>query len=299
MLNSARLGFAFFPRKTTVEQADKYIEAVYEAFPGCITMLSALQVNENAPGVEVKDKPFITFTTNSKTHQDLVSRAAPFLAAARFSYKLDYLFFNTAMLRYPVDVFIDFVKKSLVSLPVADIVMGEPPILSPEKVEEFVREHTADLDKQTVRQRLLSDAFNSFVTCNALGTKTINVNAGMFRIRTQQEVLKTLLCMHQFEDFSLVCPLYLLHMYFQFENGTLPVENIYLTELGFNMEKAAKETAHLFDLLARMGKHQMVSKMVSDFFVPGGPCSRWAGQKDSDWFEKVFVEEVRKHYLGP
>lgn len=302
MPNEAKLAFAFLPRRTTVEQTDEYIKAVYEEFTGeedekrCVTVLSALQVTSSPPDLDVTNKPFITDIVGSKRNQDLWARAKPILAIASVA-GIDYLFFNTGMIRYSVEVFIEFVKQSFEVFPTVELVVAEPPILSPNKVEEFVSGHSKELDKAAVRQRLLADAFIDFVVCKALNTdKFYNLNPGIFRLRTTEEVLSSLLCAKQYGDNSLVCPQFLWQMRYGFDFKMLPIKDISLKKLGFNLEKAAQEIFFIFDLAAKSGEHQVISTMVDDFFRPEGPCSRWASQKDRDWFHDVLRKRVEKLY---
>lgn len=289
MQNQFKLGFAFFPRKATVEQTDAYIKMVYEAFPECITLLSALQINDNAPEIDVKNKPYITYITDSKLMQDLMARGYILLAAAR-TFELDYLFFNSGMLRYSAETFIQFVKQSIEMCPVKALVIGEPPILRPES------DGLQTIDKQAVRWRLITDSFINYVICRALDKQISNVNAGVFRVRTSKDVLKELMCVPHYEDNTLLCPQLLWHLHYQFGSENLQIKNINLAQLGFNLEKAVKETVFIFILAADTGKHKKIEELATDFLAPGGPCSRWICQSDKDWFWDIFIPMVTKAY---
>jgi hypothetical protein len=287
MTKPFKLGFAFMPRKATEQEVDDYLKRMYETFPDCTIMLSALHLNDVSFDI---NKPFLHFVTACRHRHDLVARYYALIAQARVE-GLDYLVFNLGLKRYPADVFAAFAREAQTAYPAADLVIGEPHIDDTGPASDFAQA----IGQEKVRQRLLVDSFINFALARALDRDYANFNAGVFAIRTKKDVVKTLLSVEHYEDSTLVCPQIVWHLdRAGFLVRKLTVRSISLHHLGFNLQKAIREINYILKLMAASGRQMLLAEAVDSFFATCEFVRQWVAPKDIEWFWSVVVEGLRK-----
>jgi len=287
-----KIGFALLPQKATMEQTQVFLQELKEHFPNAATLVSTLQISDGYSDPQVKNNPYVTFATSCNVRQDLVARAFILLAVAR-TMELDYLVFNTDILRYDLEATRQFVDQAGNMLPHLDIVFGEPPIFNPYS-REFRPEDITALEISKVRYRLLVDTLiNSILSRNGYS----NINAGIFCLKTSRSVLRTLSAVQHYEDSSLVCSQMAWHLRLNnFRIGSVPVQDIKLGTLGFNLDKAVAEINFVMNMVGNSlgGKSIVLADKVSDLFHKQTHFNRWVSRADEEWFYEVVVPSLRK-----
>jgi len=299
-----KIGFALIPQKETIEEIQSFLEGLKKSFPDAKILLSTLQVNPEYSDpkhlANLLANPYITFATLCKIKQDLVARAYNFLDPAR-TLELDYLIFNTGVLRYDLDTTKHFVSLCQ-ELPFPDIIFGEPPILNPGKLtfnEKGRKVHEAQVEAlkiQKVRQRLVIDTLiNSILTKPNEDYR--NINAGLFCLKTTKDVLRRLTSVQRYEDSSLVCSQMAWHLgRLGFTEDSVPVNDIKLDTLGFNLEKAVNEVQFVIDMVCSSSGCgvAVLAEKVGDLFHKQTFYNRWISSADEEWFYEVVVPRLRK-----
>lgn len=289
MATPIKIAFAFMPQKATEKQVDDYLQDVKKAFPDSVAMISALRINGYIADI---NKPFLNFATSDQEKLNLLFRYYLLLERAMRG-QADYLFANLGILRYPFDVFADFVRNAIHLPPSTHLIIAEPLI---------DMRHPGlgkALENVKIRQRLLTDSFINFFLSETLHVNYANINAGMFGIRLTREVLRALRSTENDEDTSLVCP----RIYWRlrgaetnFEIRKMMVDKIDLQNLGFSAEKAISEINYIYRMSAKTfgGDNLSVMKMADDFFSKCEFIRHWAGIVDREWFIDRIALEVKK-----
>jgi hypothetical protein len=295
MPRQPKLGFAFIPQKANETQVDNYIKRVKEEYPASYILLSALSLNDCAADI---NKSFLDFVTVARRKEGIVKRFPPLLSKA-WEEGVDRLFVNIRILTYPVETFLDYVKRNSEKYPAADLVIAEPRFMPKDAAFQEV------IANMKVRRRLLVDNFINFTLTQARDGERgyMNVNAGMFSLRLTEDVMRALQTVRRDNnDSSLICPRIAWHIFNHYDNlvvRTLPVGEVNFYELGFSQEKALGEVDYIFRLVENRGVRSSTDKSLlmqtaSDFFAKCEYVRSWKNDSDVTWFQNNIVDKLRR-----
>lgn len=288
-----KIGLAFLPRKPAVQTISDYVEQINKYLPEAKILIAMGERPDEEMDILHKN-PAISILHTTKEQLDIVAGGYCLLAAAR-ALELDWLFFNTGLLRYDAETFAKTVEAMLKYRNIEHLVFGVPSILRPNKAS--VSELEA-LDIPSVRYRCLIDMLINYAFAKTLGEEFTNLNAGMFGVR--RDAIKYLLSAVNYEDSSLLCPqlIWYLKKDDNFCIKSVPVGTIHLKGLKFGLEKAARELVIIQKMLQDVGKPISPRVLASDFFAERENWNRWVTAKDQEWFFECVIprwEKYRKH----